>query len=148
RAHYEQYTDENNNYINKFNGYNYEQRLKLAFDLDTKIMSDVLNLVVKTKTNDSLDIQFSIKVKTAISEKLIIQSTKNTKNKEEILAKAAGVVLEDLVSIDYNWSELQLYSSTNYDLSDHHLLREARVPEIHPEEINVKDTATFIWTIK
>lgn len=148
RAHYEQYTDENNNYKNKFNGYICEQSLKLAFDLDTKIMSDVLNAVAKTKANPRLDIQFSIKDETAISEKLIVQATKNAKKKAEVLAKAAGVVLEDLVSIDYNWSELQLYSSTNYDLNHHHLLREAHVPEIHPEEINVKDTATFIWTIK
>src|SRR5699024_6812345 len=34
RAHYEQYTDENNNYKNKFNGYICEQSLKLAFDLE------------------------------------------------------------------------------------------------------------------
>ena len=148
RPHYEQYTDENNNYKNKFNGYICEQSLKLAFDLDTKIMSDVLNAVAKTEANPGLDIQFSIKNETAISEKLIVQATKNAKKKAEVLAKAAGVALEDLVSIDYDWSELQLYSSTNYDLSDHHLLREARVPEIHPEEINVKDTATLIWTIK
>lgn len=148
RPHYEQYRDEKDNYKNRFNGYICEQSLKLAFDLDTKIMSDVLNAVAKTEVNPGLDIQFSIKDETAIGEELIVQAAKNAKEKAEILAKAAGVNLGDLINIDYNWAELSLYSSTNYDLNDHHLLREARVPEIHPEEINVKDTATFVWEIK
>src|SRR5699024_4433703 len=76
RPHYEQYTDENNNYKNRFNGYLCEQNLTLAFDLDTKMISNVLNALAKTKVNPGLDIKFSIKDETTISEELIIQATK------------------------------------------------------------------------
>jgi len=148
RPHYEQYTDENNNYKNRFNGYLCEQNLTLAFDLDTKMISNVLNALAKTKVNPGLDIKFSIKDETTISEELIIQATKNAKRKAEILAQASGVSLGDLITIDYNWKDLPLFSPTNYNLSDRRLLREAQVPEIEPEEISVNDRATFTWQIK
>lgn len=147
RPHYEQYTDKNNNYKNRFNGYLCEQNLMLAFDLDTKMISNVLNALAKTEVNPGLDIKFSVKDETAINEELIIQATKNAKRKAEILAKASGVSLGELISVDYNWKDLYPYSPTNYDLNDNHLLRTARMPEMEPEEINVKDTATFVWKI-
>src|SRR5699024_8286445 len=127
RPHYEQYTDENNNYKNRFNGYLCEQNLTLAFDLDTKMISNVLNALAKTKVNPGLDIKFSIKDETTISEELIIQATKNAKRKAEILAQASGVSLGDLITIDYNWKDLPLFSPTNYNLIDRRLLREVQV---------------------
>ena len=35
--------------------------------------------------------------------------------KAEILCEAASVTMGDLIAIDYNWGELDIYSHTRYD---------------------------------
>ena len=42
RTHYESYRDKNNYYKSKFDGYRCEQGLKLEFDFNTNLMSNVL----------------------------------------------------------------------------------------------------------
>lgn len=148
RTHYEGYRDKDNNYKSKFDGYICEQGLKLEFDFDTETMSKVLTAIAKAQTDPKLNIQFSVKDKTAVSEELLISATENAKRKAEILTKASGVNLGDLISIDYNWGELHLYSQTKYDMEDKCMsMAESYAPDIEPDDIDVSDTVSFIWEI-
>lgn len=149
RTHYESYRDKDNNYKSKFDGYVCEQGLKLEFDFESKIMSDVLSAIAKTSVNPKLNIQFSVKDKAAVSEALLIQATENARIKAEILSKASCVDLGKLINIDYNWGELHLYSPTRYDMEDRCMVMESSyAPEIEPDDISVSDTVTFVWEIK
>ena len=47
---------------------------------------------------------------TSISEELLINATENAKTKAEILCKASGNTLGQLLNIDYNWGELNVFS--------------------------------------
>ena len=149
RTHYESYRDKDNNYKSKFDGYVCEQGLKLEFDFEPKVMSDVLSAIAKTSVNPKLNIQFSVKDKDAVSEELLAQATENARKKAEILSKASGVDLGKLINIDYNWGELHLYSPTRYDMEDRCMVMESSyAPEIEPDDINASDTVTFVWEIK
>lgn len=149
RTHYESYRDKDNNYKSKFDGYVCEQGLKLEFDFEPKVMSDVLSAIAKTSVNPKLNIQFSVKDKAAVSEELLIQATENARKKAEILSKASGVDLGNLINIDYNWGELHLYSPTRYDMEDRCMVMESScAPEIEPDDISISDTVTFVWEIK
>jgi hypothetical protein len=149
RTHYESYRDKDNNYKSKFDGYVCEQGLKLEFDFESKVMSDVLSAIAKTSVNPKLNIQFSVKDKNAVSEELLAQATENARKKAEILSKASGVDLGKLINIDYNWGELHLYSPTRYDMEDRCMVMESSyAPEIEPDDINASDTVTFVWEIK
>ena len=99
---------------------------------------------------DYMDFEkFSIKDMAAVSEDLLISTTENAKKKAEILAKASGVILGDLVSIDYNWGELHLYSQTRYAMEDKLMkMSESYAPDIEPNDIDVSDTVTFVWEIR
>lgn len=147
KTHYESYRDEENNYKSRFDGYICAQGLKLELDFDTAVMSKVLTTIAKAQTDPQLNIQFSIKDKDAVSEELLISATKNAKQKAEILASASGVTLGDLISIDYNWGELYLYSQTNYNVESD-CIAESRAPDIEPDDIDVRDTVSFVWEIK
>lgn len=149
RTHYENYRDENNNYKNKFNGYVCEQGLKLEFDFNTEVMSKVITAIGKSSVDPRLDIRFSVKDKAAVNEELLISATENAKQKADILTKASGVTLGNLISIDYNWDELNLYSQTRYNMEDRcMLLDESCSPEMEPDDIEVSDTVSFVWEIK
>jgi len=148
-THYENYKDKNNNYKSRFDGYICEQGLKLEFAFNTEIMSKALTAIAKASVNPQLNIQFSVKNKAAVSEELLLSATENAKLKAGILTKSSGVVLGDLVSIDYNWGELHLYSPTKYEVEYKCIsLDNSCAPNIEPDDIDVSDTVTFVWEIK
>lgn len=149
RTSYKSYYDENKNYKNKFDGYICEQGLKLQFDLDMQVLSKVLTAITKSGVEPRLNIRFSVKDKDKVNEELLINSTENARRKAEVLAKASKVNLGKLVTINYNWSEVGIYSKTTYEMENKSLvMEEAYAPNIEPDDIELSDTATFVWEIK
>ncbi len=64
----------------------------------------------------------------------------------EILCDASGVKLGELINIDYNWGEINFYSSTSYMLSES-ANYDASPMHFNPDDIRIKDSVTFIWEI-
>ncbi|NLW28322.1 MAG: SIMPL domain-containing protein [Erysipelothrix sp.] len=147
-THYTSYRDKDDNYKSKFDGYICEQGLKLEFDFDSKVMSDVFTAIAQTSVDPRMNIQFSVKDQNAVNEKLLVEATENAKKKAEILSKASGVDLGKLISVDYNWGELHLYSPTRYEMKDRSMLMQAsEAISIVPDDISASDTVTFVWEI-
>lgn len=145
---YENFYDSNNKYINKFVGYVCEQDLKLEFDLDLDLLSNLIDAITKSMTDPKFNIQFTVKDKYAVTELLLVKATENARQKAEVLTKASKVTLGNIVSIDYDWKELNVTSLTRYN-TDGALMAQAKsfAPNIEPDDINVSDTVTFTWWI-
>lgn len=145
---FENVRDKINSYKLVFDGYVVIHSLKLEFDLDMKKMSEVLTALSNCGANPEFTIAFSVKDKTAVNESLLINATENAKAKAAILAKASGVKLGQIISIDYNWGELYLYSHTQYNSPDMMMVSEdAPSIDIEPEDIDVSDSVTLVWEI-
>lgn len=146
---YKSYYDENNKYKSKFDGYICEQDLKLQFDLDMEVLSKVLIEITKSGVEPKLNIRFSVKDKEAVNEELLINITENARKKAEVLAKSSRVNLGKLVSINYSWNEVGIHSKTTYEIENKSIVTEAAyAPNIEPDDIELSDTATFVWEIK
>ena len=77
-------------------------------------------------------------------------ATKNAREKAEILCNASGRKLGDLLSIDYNWGELNVYSDTGYGVERACLMKASpslQNIDIEPDDIDTRDSATFVWEI-
>ena len=76
----------------------------------------------------------------------------NARAKAEILCKASGAELGQLISIDYNWGEVNIISRTSYEMEDCLMplaaMGKCCTPEIEPDDIDVSDTVAFTWEIK
>ncbi len=140
--------DKNGNYHSVFEGYSCLQRLKLEFALDTKLLSRVLAAIAECISEPELQIRFTVKDKAAVSEALLESAAANAKKKAQILTKASGVKLGELISIIYDWSELDVYSNTHYEVEENCLRSCGAVNfDITPDDIESSDSATFIFTI-
>ena len=121
---------------------------KLAFDFDMVRLSQTLSAIAGCLSHPQLSITFTVKDATAINEEMLRSATINAKRKAEILCDASGAKLGNLIAIDYNWGELDIYSHTRFDCCE-----EAMAPmkacslDIDPEDIDVSDTATFVWEL-
>ena len=141
--------DKNGNYKYVFNGYIVSHTLKVEFDFDSKMLSYALNAVATCLANPQLTIAFTVKDATAINEMMLRSATVNAKRKAEILCEASNVKMGQLFSIDYNWGELNIYSKTRYDMDEDcmPMVSMSKLIDIEPDDIDVSDTATFVWEI-
>ncbi len=148
---YDQVTDKDGNFKSVFNGYVCSHRLKVEFDLDNKKLVQTLCAISKCVANPEMSVSFTIKNPTAIKKELLKSATCNAKEKAQILCEASGVKLGELLSINYNWGELNIVSKTNYMLKQDCICTAPGVLEnmnIEPDNIDISDTATFVWEIR
>ena len=97
------------NYKREFAGYACSYRLKLAFDFDSKQLAKVISAIADCGAQPELSIAFTVKNPARVSEELLINATENARAKAEILCKASGSTLGQLLNIDYNWGELNVF---------------------------------------
>lgn len=148
RADYDSLNDGKGNYTSVFMGYKCRHELKIEFDFDTKRLAKALSEISKCIAKPEISIDFTVKDSSAVSGELLKAAVKNAREKAEILCAASGAKLGGLLSIDYNWGELHLYSETDYDVEGKCLMMGAADDmDIEPEEIKARDTATFAWEI-
>ena len=148
---YDMIPDQQGSYKRTFIGYAVVYRLKLSFDMDGRQLAGVLAAISESGAEPELSVAFTVKDPAKVSEALLISATENARAKAEILCKASGNALGPLLSIDYNWGELNLISGTRYAVEDsvQPLMAKSRVNavEIEPDDIDVSDTVTFTWEI-
>lgn len=148
RADYDRLNDGKGNYTSVFMGYKCRHELKIEFDFDTKRLAKALSEISECIAKPEISIDFTVKDSSAVSGELLKEAVKNAREKAEILCAASGAKLGELLSIDYNWGELHLYSATDYDVEGKcMMLGAADDMDIEPEEIKARDTATFAWEI-
>lgn len=149
---YESVRDSDGNYQSVFAGYACSYRLKLAFDLDNERLAAVLTAVAASGAEPELGIAFTVKDPAKVDEELLASAAANAREKAQVLCAASGVGLGELLSIDYDWDELRIVSKTRYEVADAAMPMMAAgkrsVPEIEPDDIDLHDTAAFVWEIR
>lgn len=146
---YENQPDQRGRYKAVFAGYACTQHCRLAFPMDTALLSRALTAISQSVSEPTIAIQFTVRDKGAVHEELLKNAAKNAREKAEILATAAGVYLGELLSIDYNWDEIVMTSPTDYRLEKACVdMREEMDMDITPEDITVSDSVTFVWEIE
>lgn len=147
-ADYETKKDSAGNYYRQFNGYAVRHHLKVSFDFDTKALSEALAKVATCIAEPELSISFTVKEPSGVHEAILQSAAENARKKAEILCAASGSKLGELLTVDYNWDEVSIYSKTRYDMSNDCLPDCAAKPmsiDIEPDDIRASDTATFVW---
>lgn len=147
---YDRVKGKDGNYHTEFNGYICSHRLKLEFDFNTKRLTEALCTVSKCLARPEISITFTVKDPDAVNEQLLKSAAVNAKEKAQVLCEASNVKLGQLLSIDYNWGELNLISRTSFALEDKCMAMSASPlsdMELEPDSIKVNDSATFVWEI-
>ena len=149
---YDSIKDRQGNYKREFSGYACVYQLKLSFDFDSKQLARVLTELGNCGAKPAMNIAFTVKNPAKVNEELLITATQNAQAKAEILCKASGSELGQLLTIDYNWGELNLISATQYEMEDCvqplMAMKTCAVPEIEPDDIEANDTVAFTWEVK
>lgn len=150
-AEYENIPDPSGQYRRQFAGYGCSYQLKLCFDLNAERLTAVLGAIAASGAEPELDISFTVKDPGRVSETLLTSAAANAREKAELLCRASGTALGQLLTIEYGCREPELLSPTRYGMERAALpmmaAKNVRMPDLAPEDIRLQDTATFVWEI-
>lgn len=147
-AEHENARDEKGNYRSVFAGYACVHRLTLEFGFDNERLCAVLLAISGCIAEPELSIGFTVRDREALSEALLQSAAENARKNAEILTKATGVRLGTLLSIDYDFAEMNVYSRTEYNMDAKCMARTAAADmSVEPEDVHLEDSATFVWEI-
>lgn len=103
---YKSYHDKNNDYKEKFVGYEYEHRTYIEFENDNKILGKVLYELAHCDVKVKFEINHTVKDKEKVKNDLLEKAVEDSTTKAKVLAKASGVKLKEILNIDYSWEKL------------------------------------------
>jgi len=149
RTTYDSIRKKDGNYERVFDGYAVTHDLKVEFDFDSEKLSKAISAVGGCMAHPELSIAFTVKDPSGINEEMLRSATINARRKAEILCEASGKKLGELLTIDYNWGELNIYSNTRYEVADECMMAPScgRSIDFEPDDIRTSDSATFVWEI-
>ncbi len=132
-----------------FKGYVVSHSLTLRFDMDSELLSRVLSSVSSCLAEPQLSVRFTVKDSAAVCDEVLRSAAENARRKALVLCEASGVKLGKLVSIDYSFGELHCYSETSYSMGNDcvPMAQKCRGVEIAPDDINVSENVTFVWSV-
>lgn len=152
---YESYQAKDKSWKRRLRGYRFTHRMKLEFPADNKILGSVLYVVAHCKGEPEFTIQYTISDPEKAKNELLSKAVEDSKFKAEVLSRAAGVSLKDILIIDYSWGEIDFVSSPVndqmlclYSAASELEPRDARIDfDIDADDIEVTDTVTVVWAI-
>lgn len=152
-TNYEGVHDERGNYRTVFDCYICMHDLTLTFDYDNALISKALSAIAKCEADPQLNIAFTVKDPASIKDRLLNYAAENARKKAEILCAASGVQLGQLININYNWGDVNVYSNTRFMNAKNTVANECYGAQLAfdasmlPEDIVSQDSVNFTWEI-
>lgn len=146
--HHESYKGKDGNYHNRFLGYNGKHKLKLSFDFDSRLLGTTIRAIINSGVDPNFSIDYGYKDTEALKNMVIVNATEDSRRKAQLLAAAAGTTLGEVLSINYSWSEIDVYHrmSEDYILCASEMTDKSEF-EMTPDDLQSQDTVTIIWEL-
>lgn len=149
---YESYQDEKNNWKQRFAGYKFVHSMKMEFAADNQLLGQVLYALAHCSVCPEVHIVYTVKDTEAAKNELLGKAVEDAFQKAEVLAQAAGVSLGQLQTIDYSWGELDLTArpmSKRFETVRSMPVNDAGsyTLNVEPDNIEVTDTVTVVWSL-
>ena len=160
---YESYQTGDRSWRRRFVGYEYNHKLKLEFALDNEKLGQVLYAIAHCNTKPEFSIEYTVADPEIAKDELLKNAISDSKHKAELLAEASGLSLDEIQSINYSWGEIEFISRPFADIVNNTDCDEdcdydepcclSPVPQgygmdVNPDDIDVSDTVTVIWSMK
>ncbi len=132
---------------NHFVGYDCAHAVKLSFPLDMERLARLIDAICGCLSEPDLNVAFTVADRDRVADELLRDAARNAARKAAVLAEAAGVTLGELVSVDYSWNELRVFSDTDLCLNEPMMKASRAVADMVPEDVDLSDSAVFVWRI-
>ncbi|MBQ2118286.1 MAG: SIMPL domain-containing protein [Clostridia bacterium] len=145
---FESVRTEGGEYRQVFTGFVCSYRFRLAFPFDREVLSRAVTALLSSGTAPELNVSFTVSDPEKKKEELLAETAKNARKKAGILAAASGCSLGSLLSVSYGVEEPVLRSPTSLRMAKAAVNDSALFSSsLTPEEIELTDSASFVWEL-
>ena len=150
---YESYQAKDKSWKRRFEGYKYVHRMKVEFPADNKRLGKVLYKLGHSAVRPEFRIEYTVAEPEKCKNELLANAVTDSKEKAEVLTKAAGVGLGDIITIDYSWAEIDFVSRPMEKMMLEECCMRSCEDEdtydidINPADIDVTDNVTVVWQL-
>lgn len=131
-----------------FNGFRASHPIELELPLDNQLINNIILKIINEIEGLEFRIRFGVMNPEKYEQLLIEKSIHQAKKNAEIIAKSAGIKLEDIVDINYSFNEVYFRSDEmDYQLNESYSMAEAPMPDVNPDDIKLTETITITWKI-
>ena len=138
---------EEGEYRQVFTGFVCSYRFRLAFPFDREVLSRTVTALLSSEAAPELNVSFTVSDPEKKKEELLAETAKNAKKKADILAAASGCSLGSLLSVSYGVEEPVLCSPTSLRMAKAANDSALFSSSLTPEEIELSDSASFVWEL-
>jgi hypothetical protein len=149
---YESYQAKDKSWKRRFLGYKFSHNMKLEFPADNSRLGKVLYALAHGTVMPEFRILYTVKDTEKAKNQLLAKAVEDSKEKAAVLTQAAGVTLGEVQLIDYSWGELEIISTPMNKMMEPcvGMVAESDAAydiDIEPDDIDISDTVTVVWTI-
>ncbi len=150
----ESYQAKDKSWKRRLIGYRYKHRMKIEFPKESDLLGKVLAVIARSSSEPEFSIEYTVSNPEAAKNELLKRAVEDSGKKAKILSEAAGTKLGDVVNIDYSWGQVEFVSrpvdTLGLDLPD--VAEDEYISsidvDIEPDDIDVSDTVTVIWSLQ
>ncbi len=145
----------------KESGFKCSNRLKLSFDFDSEKLTKTVEAICNCVAEPKVNISFSVKDEENVKDELLKTAGANAKRRAQILCESAGGKLGELITVNYSWNDISVLSPTHFNSINEQTLRDfsesysmpsdaliTPPKNFAPDDINLSDSAVFVWEIE
>lgn len=150
---YESYQERDKSWKRRFEGYKFEHRMKLEFRSDNELLGKVLYALAHSSVKPEFTLEYTISNPETAKNELLGKAVNDSREKANVLSEAAGVVLGNILNIDYSWGEIDFVTRPMNELSMKCMEADCCAEptsydmDIEADDIDVTDTVTVVWSI-
>ena len=146
------YRDKNDNWKERFLGYEYEENLNFIFKNDNERLGKILYALSHLSITPEIRVSYFCSDVESIKNQLLELAIKDAQKKAELLTSASGVKLCEILDIDYSWVDVTL------ELDDLKILPAGGINgcsdkasydvDIEPDDISTSDSVRITFRIE
>lgn len=145
-VHYAAQQNENGLSQNVPDGYVCRHTLRIRLACNLALLGNVISALSECPAAPEFRICFTVENKTAAKAALLEAAVTNARASAETIAKASGLRLGEIFSIDYTPQDLDFSSPTQYHMP-RLMSAKASAPDIMPQDVTLRESVTISWQI-
>jgi uncharacterized protein YggE len=130
----------------ELSGYTAVHTVRLELPMDKDQLNRILAAVAEGESEPSIAIAFEVSDTSGLRQQALEDAVAEARRNAETLAKASGVALDAIRSIEYGWREVRV-EVQEYRLPVAAAAQPASAPDLEPEDVLASETVTITWEI-
>lgn len=137
----------------KMKGYKFTHTTKVEFPLNNELLGEILTALGNYDTDAALNIQYSVADPEQKKQELLAEAIAKSREKAEIIARAAGVTLGAILTIDYAWENEDIFAFGTGGRMNYMAPRNAKMMaecnlNVEPDDIEIEDNIAVVWSLQ